>query len=119
MCTPTPLQRWGYVAAASLGLVAQLWVQEKVREKELLPYKVPGEHNPADALTKAVAREVLDRHLTTMGAQRREGRAASAPNIAFMAAASEDEAAEEEEQEEQEKKEQEIAVSFNYHLLVL
>ena len=43
-------------------------------------FKVTGDRNPADILTKCVAREVLDRHLGKLGLQRTEGRATTAPH---------------------------------------
>ena len=51
--------------------VGQLWVQEGLRRGDFELYKVLGAHNPADILTKAVNREVLDRHLRTLGLTRR------------------------------------------------
>ena len=59
--------------------VAQLWVQEKLRRRELTLLKVAGEQNPADTLTKTLARALMDRHLASMSLLRSEGRAASAP----------------------------------------
>ena len=60
--------------------VGQLWVQEGLRRGDFELYKVRGDQNPADVLTKSVPREVLDRHLRTLGLERAEGRAASAPH---------------------------------------
>ena len=62
--------------------VSQLWVQERLRAGSFTLYKVPGDHNPADILTKVVARALLDRHLTRMSMRREAGRAASAPPVA-------------------------------------
>ena len=59
--------------------VGQLWVQERVRNKEISLYKVLGTSNPADALTKHVPRDTADRHLRAMGLEREVGRAVSAP----------------------------------------
>jgi hypothetical protein len=61
--------------------VGQLWVQERVRTKDILLYKVLGTSNPADALTKHVPREVADRHVSAMQLTRESGRAKTAPNI--------------------------------------
>ena len=60
--------------------VGQLWVQEGLRRGDFELYKVRGDQNPADILTKSVPREVLDRHLRTLGLARADGRAASAPH---------------------------------------
>ena len=46
--------------------VGLLWVQEKNRQKELRFEKVLGTENPADAMTKGVKREVLDKHTKAM-----------------------------------------------------
>ena len=59
--------------------VGQLWVQEKLKNGAFKLYKVAGEENPADALTKHLARDALDRHVEAMCLERLSGRAASAP----------------------------------------
>ena len=60
--------------------VGQLWVQESLRRGDFELYKVSGNQNPADILTKSLPREALDRHLRTLGLVRAVGRAASAPH---------------------------------------
>ena len=62
--------------------VGQLWVQERLRCGDFELYKVAGTANPADALTKHLARDVLDRHLAAMAVRRLSGRAASVPHLA-------------------------------------
>ena len=62
--------------------VSQLWVQERLRAGGFTLHKVPGDSNPADILTKVVARALMDRHLETMTMRREAGRAASAPLVA-------------------------------------
>lgn len=59
--------------------VGQLWVQEGLRRGDFKLFKVAGANNPADALTKHLAREDLDRHLEAMSVRRADGRAATAP----------------------------------------
>ena len=59
--------------------VGQLWVQEGLRRGDFKLYKVPGASNPADALTKHLARDDLDRRLEKMPIRRAEGRARTAP----------------------------------------
>ena len=59
----------------------QLWVQERLRAGDFKLFKVPGELNLADLLTKHVNRDLADQHLWRMGLERRAGRAASAPEI--------------------------------------
>ena len=61
--------------------VAQLWVQERLRAGDFRLYKVAGAVNMADALTKHLPRDVMDRHLDGMSVIRAEGRAASAPEV--------------------------------------
>ncbi len=50
-----------------------------MRSGELRLHKVLGTTNPADALTKPLARPALDGHLLARRLQREAGRAASAP----------------------------------------
>ena len=61
--------------------VGQLWVQERLRDGDFKLYKVLGAANPADLLTKHLARDTIDKHLETMSIMRAEGRAASAPTV--------------------------------------
>ena len=61
--------------------VSQLWVQERLRAGSFTLHKVAGDENPADILTKVVARTLLDRHLGRMAMIREAGRATSAPMV--------------------------------------
>ena len=61
--------------------VGQLWVQEKIRAGEVALFKVHGEVNPADLLTKHVARDLVDRHILRMCLAHGGARAATAPHI--------------------------------------
>lgn len=61
--------------------VSQLWVQERLKAGAFRLIKVAGGLNPADALTKVLARDGLDRHLATMSVVREAGRAESAPQL--------------------------------------
>ena len=54
--------------------VAQLWVQEKVRNGEISQEKVDGKDNLADALTKYLGREDLERHIRLTGQTIVQGR---------------------------------------------
>ena len=47
--------------------VGQLWVQERVETKDIMPVKVRGDNNPADLLTKNVKGVLLDRYIKDMG----------------------------------------------------
>ena len=59
----------------------QLWVQERLKAGDLKLFKIPGEANPGDLLTKHLSKDVADRHLRAMGVSRHEGRATSAPQM--------------------------------------
>jgi hypothetical protein len=58
-----------------------LWIQEKVKERQITIHKVDGANNPADILTKFVAKDLLQRYLPRLHLSHREGRAASAPAV--------------------------------------
>ena len=47
--------------------VGDLWIQQKVRRGELQVSKLPGIHNPADLLTKALDKARIDYLLNIMG----------------------------------------------------
>ena len=49
--------------------VADLWVQEKRANGEIKYFKVPGDKNPADMLTKLIAREEMKMMLANVGAE--------------------------------------------------
>jgi hypothetical protein len=59
--------------------VAQLWVQDCVRSKACRLFKVLGTENPADLMTKPLARAEIDGHLGRLGLSRATGRAETAP----------------------------------------
>jgi hypothetical protein len=61
--------------------VQYLWRQEKVADNDLWLEKVLGNLNPADSMTKGLAREPLEKHLTRLGYHYQSGRAKSAPTI--------------------------------------
>ena len=61
--------------------VTDLWLQERVRSKDIMVDKVAGADNPAGALTKALSRPIWVKHLTFIGLHPEEGRAASAPKL--------------------------------------
>jgi hypothetical protein len=54
-------------------------VQEKLRRKEFSLYKIKGDDNPADLMTKHLPSDKMVKHLHFMGAQYREGRPETAP----------------------------------------
>ena len=75
-------------ASAALGIVNRqglgklrhinvryLWLQEKVRSKELNVLKVAGAENPADLMTKNLDAETMWRHVSRLGFYVEGGRA--------------------------------------------
>ena len=61
--------------------VADLWMQDRIRKGDFVLEKVAGAGNPADMLTKHVPRDVLNKHMATLGLFLEDGRAESAPTI--------------------------------------
>ena len=61
--------------------VSDLWVQDRLRSKDFTLEKVAGAENPADILTKNVARDLLEKHTARANLVFEDGRAASAPTI--------------------------------------
>ena len=59
-----------------------LWIQSKIRSKDIQLLKVLGAINPADVLTKYIDAKTLAAALKTMGLEREEGRPESAPAAA-------------------------------------
>ena len=55
--------------------VGTLWIQEKVEDGDLDISKVRGEDNPADAMTKNVSQDKLQRFVAMLSQEFREGRA--------------------------------------------
>ena len=81
-------------ASAALGIIQRqglgklrhiatqfLWIQEKVRNDELVVVKVAGPENPADLLTKHVPAELIRRHTAKLWIVLGSGRAATAPQL--------------------------------------
>ena len=56
-----------------------LWIQERVRSKDVDLVKVLGSENPADALTKYVDAGILNSARNKLGLKYMSGRAAAAP----------------------------------------
>ena len=81
-------------ASAALGIVNRqglgklrhirvqyLWLQGRVKARDIEVGKVPGRDNPADLLTKHLAAHDLQRHLTRLCVEVRADRAGSAPEL--------------------------------------
>ena len=60
---------------------ADLWVQDRLREREFILVKIPGHDNCSDILTNYVDRQTLQRHMAHLGLRLETGRAESAPTI--------------------------------------
>jgi len=58
--------------------VQYLWIQGRIREGELAVQKIAGTQNPADAMTKAIPVDIMDKYLKWLAFQCREGRASKA-----------------------------------------
>ena len=61
--------------------VNQLWIQEKVREGRIQLVKVEGTENLADALTKYVESDMLDKHIRGSECEVMEGRHELMPEV--------------------------------------
>jgi hypothetical protein len=58
-----------------------LWVQEKVRDKDIELLKCKGTENPADLMTKHLDQAAMDKDAAQWGLIARSGRSAVAPHI--------------------------------------
>ena len=59
--------------------VADLWIQQRSKDGSVAYKKLEGARNTSDILTKAVERDVLDRHMKELGRVYMEGRHESTP----------------------------------------
>ena len=46
---------------------ADLWMQDRIRKGDFSLEKIAGADNPADMLTKHVARDLISKHMSTFG----------------------------------------------------
>ena len=58
---------------------ADLWVQQRVRLKQLKLFKLPGKENPADMMTKYLSSPLLVKFCKALGIISKEGRSTLAP----------------------------------------
>ena len=58
---------------------ADLWMQDRIRKGDFSLEKISGTDNPSDMLTKHVSRDLMSKHMSTLGLFFEEGRAESAP----------------------------------------
>ena len=62
--------------------VQTMWIQQRVRNHDIDPYKVLGEENPADLMTKAgIPHDRITHLIRLMGCEFQSGRPASAPTL--------------------------------------
>ena len=61
--------------------VADLWIQDKIKTKDIGLEKVLGAENPADLLTKYLDGTIQNGHIERVGLRCESGRAASAPKL--------------------------------------
>ena len=59
--------------------VADLWVQQRAKHKEVFYQKLEGVKNTSDMLTKLVDRETLQGHMERLGFEFRQGRHVCTP----------------------------------------
>ena len=59
--------------------VADLWVQQRSLNNEVGYQKLDGTRNTSDMLTKVVEREVIQRHMQSLGLQYAKGRHKETP----------------------------------------
>jgi hypothetical protein len=60
---------------------ADLWMQDRIRKGDFDLQKILGTENPSDMLTKHVTKDIIEKHMVTLGLSYEEGRADSAPSI--------------------------------------
>ena len=60
---------------------ADLWMQDRIRKGDFALEKILGADNPSDMLTKHVNRDLISKHMVTLGLRYEDGRAESAPTI--------------------------------------
>ena len=60
--------------------VSDLWIQDRLKRGDFTTL-MAGADNPADLLTKHVSRELMMKHMATMGITSEVGRARSAPAL--------------------------------------
>ena len=58
-----------------------LWIQDKIRAKEIVLSRTPWVENPANLMTKYLSGEAVSGHLARIGCWPREWRAESAPDL--------------------------------------
>ena len=61
--------------------VHQLWLQNQVRNKEILLQKVDGSSNPADLFMKFLDQQAIVRYSLELGLNAGQGRATAAPEL--------------------------------------
>ena len=60
---------------------ADLWMQDRIRKGDFDLQKILGADNPSDMLTKHATKDMIEKHMVTLGLSYEGGRADSAPSI--------------------------------------
>ena len=63
--------------------VSQLWLQDLVARGKVHLFKIPGEHNLSDMLTKHVPVTDIERHMRSMNMTFESGRHTEAPSLSI------------------------------------
>ena len=61
--------------------VHYLWVQERVRNGDIVLHKVRGDFNPADLLTKHLTRPTIEKYMSIIGLHYANGRSEVTPSL--------------------------------------
>ena len=61
--------------------VADLWIQQKSKDKIVKYVKLPGTDNTSDMLTKAVEAPTIEKHMQTLDLEFRTGRHEATPTF--------------------------------------
>ena len=64
--------------------IKSLWIQERQNEKYLELRKVLGTENPADLMTKHLARQPLDKCMLQLNQHRTSGRASAGLDLSLI-----------------------------------
>ena len=86
MFTPTRLPPSASVEGGVSGkvrhlAVADLWIQDRIRKDDFTIDQILDTENPNDMLTKHVSRDLISKHMVTLGLKYEDSRAESAATI--------------------------------------
>jgi len=64
--------------------VQYFWLQQRVRDKDILVQKVAGTENPADLMTKHLSFEIMAKHVEKLNFNLNKDRAKTAPKLEYV-----------------------------------